>query len=271
MPQKSFTVSGIFRWLGGIAMAGSIVVIPFLYHRHLYSSIKRLRVVEPGKFYRSGRATGPGLERTLQRYKIKTVINLMNEEQEPQLAKGFFDPRTISQREICERNDVKMVYLFVDLISRYKVGQERPKAIAEFLKIMDDPKNHPVLLHCRAGLHRTGILSAIYRMEYNKWSRELAWKELRAHGFGEHNCYADNDYITQYICQYVPRSHPDHSQVAQRKPDSNDPKTKISRARAKSNPPPTLSQKGSRSRPVLADWRNIDWTNFFEGDPRSDR
>jgi hypothetical protein len=69
---------------------------------------------------------------------------------------------------------------------------------------MDDPANYPVLLHCRAGLHRTGVLTAVYRMEYNHWSAGRAWQEMRDFGFGEMNCYADNVYIDQYICRYTP-------------------------------------------------------------------
>ncbi len=269
MPQKTFTATVVLRWMMGITMAVLIVAIPWLYHRHLYSRIKRLRVVEVGKFYRSGRATAAGLEQTIKRYQIKTVINLMNEEPEPELALGFFDPRTISQREVCERNGAKMIYLPVDLVSRYKVGEKHPKAIDEFLKIMDDPKNHPVLLHCRAGLHRTGCLSAVYRMEYNEWSPELAWRELRAHGFGEHNCYGDNDYIVQYIAQYVPRNERNKTLVAQRKSRASQQPTLPADVKGSSSGVPASASKSSgRPKPDQASSTpGMDWTTFYKTHP----
>jgi protein-tyrosine phosphatase len=82
----------------------------------------------------------------------------------------------------------------------------RPSAVAPFLAIMDDPANYPVLIHCRAGLHRTGIYSAIYRMEYQGWSRDAAIRELRDNGFGDSQCNSQNQYILQYLLIYEPRN-----------------------------------------------------------------
>jgi protein tyrosine/serine phosphatase len=77
--------------------------------------------------------------------------------------------------------------------------------IDQFLALMDDPSNHPVLLHCKAGLHRTGVLTAVYRMEYDGWDSAAALAELKANGFGDINATAANDYIQQYILNYRPR------------------------------------------------------------------
>jgi protein-tyrosine phosphatase len=60
-----------------------------------------------------------------------------------------------------------------------------------------------VLIHCKAGLHRTGILVAVYRMEYEGWSPADAFREAREHGFG--NWTSANEYVTQYILDYRPR------------------------------------------------------------------
>ncbi len=67
---------------------------------------------------------------------------------------------------------------------------------------MDDEASYPVLIHCRAGLHRTGVLSAVYRMEYQGWSPLEAFEELRAHGFGTFACTAANEYVRQYVLTY---------------------------------------------------------------------
>jgi hypothetical protein len=84
-----------------------------------------------------------------------------------------------------------------------------PDAVAPYLKVLDDPTCYPVLLHCRAGLHRTGVLTAVYRMEYEGWSHALAIAELQAHGFdtsiGRHDCTACNDYVKQYVLNYRKR------------------------------------------------------------------
>jgi tyrosine-protein phosphatase SIW14 len=61
-----------------------------------------------------------------------------------------------------------------------------------------------VLLHCKAGLHRTGVLVATYRLEYEGWTPAAALAELRANGFGEWASTAANDYILDYILAYRP-------------------------------------------------------------------
>ena len=36
--------------------------------------------------------------------------------------------------------------------------------IAAFMKIVTDPESQPVYVHCVGGRHRTGVMTAIYRM-----------------------------------------------------------------------------------------------------------
>ena len=48
---------------------------------------------------------------------------------------------------------------------------------------MSDPANYPVLVHCFAGIHRTGAYCAIYRMEFDHWTNDRAIDELKAHGY----------------------------------------------------------------------------------------
>ena len=78
--------------------------------------------------------------------------------------------------------------------------------IDDFLKICDDPANYPILIHCMAGLHRTGALTAVYRMEYEGWSVADAVRELRANGYGDRKATKANDYIYEYLFLYQPRN-----------------------------------------------------------------
>src|SRR5439155_25412452 len=101
--------------------------------------------------------------------------------------------------ELCRQLGVRYVFLGPDLVSRKRVPYDRPPAIDRFLALMDDPETYPVLLHCRAGLHRTGVMVAVYRMEYQGWSHEQAYEEMKANGFADWPCTTANDYMTQYI------------------------------------------------------------------------
>jgi tyrosine-protein phosphatase SIW14 len=53
-----------------------------------------------------------------------------------------------------------------------------------FLKLVNDPANHPVYVHCAGGRHRTGVMTAVYRMHHDKWSAEQAFKEMKQYKFG---------------------------------------------------------------------------------------
>ena len=56
--------------------------------------------------------------------------------------------------------------------------------IATFLGIVNDPANQPVYVHCVGGRHRTGVMTAIYRMLEDKWTPERAFKEMKSYKFG---------------------------------------------------------------------------------------
>lgn len=180
--------------------------VPYVYYRHKYSHSKRLRPVVAGEVYRSGCMTAEGLRDAIKKYQLKTIINLQEEAMDPDLPASYFNSVTRTREsELCRSLGAKMEFVFVDLVSPDLVGKKRPLTIDRFLEIMDNPANYPVLIHCKAGLHRTGVLSAVYRMEYQHWDRLEAWHELRCHGFGEFVSDSSNDYIRQYLLTYQPR------------------------------------------------------------------
>lgn len=57
------------------------------------------------------------------------------------------------------------------------------KHTAQFLKIVLDPANQPVFVHCQHGSDRTGTMVAVYRIYAQKWNPENALKELPVFGF----------------------------------------------------------------------------------------
>lgn len=58
-----------------------------------------------------------------------------------------------------------------------------PAQVAQFLAVVSDPANQPVYVHCREGRHRTGVMTAIYRMS-NGWTADQAFKEMKSYRFG---------------------------------------------------------------------------------------
>lgn len=192
-------MSGVnLKFVGAILLAALTFAVPIAYYRLQYKHSKRFRVVTPGRVYRSGQLTAAALAEAIRQHGIRTVINVQNELPNPDL--GGIDEATWVQQL-----GAKYVFLDMDLIDRRRLPMERPAAIATFLQIMDDPANYPVLIHCRAGLHRTGTLVALYRLEYEGVSIHEALSDLIDHGFSPRQATARNDYIQQYLLTHLPR------------------------------------------------------------------
>ena len=49
----------------------------------------------------------------------------------------------------------------------------------------------PVLMHCKHGSDRTGLMAAMYRVVVQDWSKEDALKEMTQGGFGENSHHKD--------------------------------------------------------------------------------
>lgn len=193
------------RWVLAVAVAIGVVGVPTAYYRAVYAHGKRLREIAPGKAYRCGQLTANGFRDAVRRYGIRTVVNLQEEARDPYLPEGWQKAAKLRESELCAELGVRYVSLDGGVIADPgPPGLNRPKVIDEFLAICDDPANHPVLFHCKAGLHRTGLLTAIYRMEYEGWTVADAVRELRANGFGTYAATEGNVYLVQFVLDYQP-------------------------------------------------------------------
>lgn len=213
------------RWALAVAMALFITAMPILYYRMEYTYQRRLRVVTPGKFYRSGLMTAAGFEDAIKTYKIRTVINFMDEAPDPLLNPDYFSRASIRESKLVSQLGAKYVPITLTYLGRKEALVERPPSIERYLEILDEPANYPVLIHCKAGLHRTGIMVAVYRMEYEGWTWQKALAEVRSNGFGEFVSTSANEYIDQYVLKY--RAHLRPNRIEDRLPMT--PATTVSR------------------------------------------
>ena len=158
--------------------------------------------VEPGVLYLSGCLTTAGFRDAVATLGIKTIVNLQDEYPDPVVSRGYFDRSSVKETEVCRRLGVRYVFLSLDTLPRRQVPPGRPAAVETMLALFDDETNYPLLVHCRAGLHRTGCMAAVYRMEYEGWTPAQAVEEMKTHGFGDVACTAANDYVYQYVLTY---------------------------------------------------------------------
>ena len=113
--------------------------------------------------YRSAQPTAEGWEQ-LQMLGIRTVINLRSTRNDPEVLKGA----NLTGYEIP--------------MSAWQPPTQ--SEVIQFLQIVTDSNRTPVLVHCRRGADRTGVMSAIYRIVVQGWSKDEAIAEMTRGGFG---------------------------------------------------------------------------------------
>lgn len=58
------------------------------------------------------------------------------------------------------------------------------ETIARFLSVLEENPDKKIFVHCHAGVDRTGMAIASYRMAREGWSPDEAMKEMQLFGFG---------------------------------------------------------------------------------------
>src|SRR5439155_21912883 len=87
---------------------------------------------------------------------VKTVIDLT--------ADGNLDEPAMVR-------DAGMTFYRIPLTTESRPSSE---AIAQFLTLVNDSANGPIYVHCQGGRHRTGVMTAVYRMTQDGWTADRA-------------------------------------------------------------------------------------------------
>jgi hypothetical protein len=67
------------------------------------------------------------------------------------------------------------------------------------MKIVGDPANQPVYVHCVGGRHRTGVMTATYRMMHDGWDSARAFAEMKEYKFGADFLHSE---FKQFVYDY---------------------------------------------------------------------
>jgi tyrosine-protein phosphatase SIW14 len=185
----------IVRIFLGLVIVGIIVAGPYYFFQFRKAQFRNFHVVREGVLYRSGQMTQDGFQRMVYDHSIKTVISL-------RFAANPKDAPPDALEEALARC-LGMNYFRIPYRSWAFVNGSiaANKGVKKFLKIMRDPANYPVLIHCFAGIHRTGAYCAIYRMEFDNWSNEQAMAEMKAYGYAD-----EHPDVFAYLENYRPKS-----------------------------------------------------------------
>jgi len=181
-------------------LLGCVIVIllitaPMVLAFRLQKEMREFRVVRDGMLYRSGQMRVPGLKRVVYEYGIRTIITLRDKAVSGSL------PVDLAEEQFCASEEIN--YHRFPLLHWEAPDGSSPveENVRKFREILNDPRNHPVLIHCQAGIHRTGAYCAIFRMEYDHWCNSQAIRELKAGGYT--NLENESD-VLGYLERYRP-------------------------------------------------------------------
>jgi protein tyrosine/serine phosphatase len=68
--------------------------------------------------------------------------------------------------------------------------------VIRVLRLLRDARNAPFLIHCKHGADRTGLMTAMFRIIEQGWSKEAAIREMVEGGYGYHRIWRN---IVRYI------------------------------------------------------------------------
>lgn len=112
--------------------------------------------------YRGASPTESGL-RALAREHVKTLVCLRSD---------------VQYRKVAEELGFRIEHIPLSPFNPPS-GEE----VLRFLEIVTDPAAKPVFFHCWYGKDRTGVMTAIYRMQVQGWSADMAYAEMKEFEF----------------------------------------------------------------------------------------
>src|ERR1043165_2952186 len=174
------------------AIVGGMIASPIVYKRYHDIHYRNFHVVESGILYRSGQLPLARLQELVIGHGIRTVISL----------RDGTDPVDQQEESWVNGKALKFVRIQPRGWSLDETGKVPSEInVQTFREIMDTPANHPVLVHCFAGNHRTGLMCAIYRMDYQGWTNDEAMAEMRTMGY---SLLDDHEDVQGFLTSYRP-------------------------------------------------------------------
>ena len=130
-------------------------------------------IISEGKVYKSGVIPPDELESYVKKYKIKSIVDLRF----PGTGDDVNNPEDAAELEA-----EKIAIAKIDGVNYFNDGSDQvptKENLVLFYKIMDNPANYPVLIHCYHGVGRAELYSAVYRIEYENWDKDKARTSTR--------------------------------------------------------------------------------------------
>ena len=166
MTKKSNPARGF--WYAGLALALFLLTLAGTAFPARMSSLPGVSIKNFGKvndhYYRGSQPNQEEVAQ-LKRLGIKTVIDLRkdNVPAEADWIRGS-----------------GMQYFNIPMKASIAATEEET---SYFLSLVKNSANWPVYVHCKGGRHRTGALTAVYRITQDGWTADQAFNEMKEYDF----------------------------------------------------------------------------------------
>jgi hypothetical protein len=178
-PRWSFLKAAWYGGLTGAVLAVGVQVGNIVFWNNFHTLVS-------GRFYRCSQIDEAALERLVRNYGIRTVVNLRG------ICFGcdfYYDECRATHRFNVSQEDIGL-----------SAGRLPPSSELSLLIRALDHSEQPVLIHCRQGVDRTGLISAIVLLLYTDADVKTARNEL-ALRYG-HVALGRTVYMSRFIDLY---------------------------------------------------------------------
>lgn len=127
-------------------------------------------------FYRSAQPDPQGFKAMVEKYGVRTIVSLRAFHSDEPLTTGL------------------PVRLYDFPMHTWHI--EREDVVGALRALRAATRHGPTLLHCEHGADRTGLITALYRILYQGWSKDAALDEMQNGDFGFHDMWIN---IPMYV------------------------------------------------------------------------
>jgi tyrosine-protein phosphatase SIW14 len=145
------------------------------------------------RFYRGAQPL-EGDYQALKDLGVNTVIDLRN------------DPTDYEKSKV---EALGMKYVNIPM-SGWKTPKD--KELEQFLNLLNDSTTGTVYVHCKAGIHRTGVAGAVYRFTKYGWDYDKAYKEMKNYNFTSGLVHGS---LKGYVKDYAEKMRADNAKLVE--------------------------------------------------------
>lgn len=163
--KKQLKIIGILLFVLALLFGGK-----YLYDMNINHNFE---TITEGKVYKSGVIPPDEIASYVKKYNIKSIVDLRF----PGTGDDVNNPENPAELS-AEQNAVAKI----SGVNYFNDGSDQvpnKENLIKFYKIMDNPANYPVLIHCYHGVGRAELYSAVYRIEYENWDKDEARTSTR--------------------------------------------------------------------------------------------